>query len=197
MNSLVVGLGNPGPKYELNRHNLGFRLLDAVALSFRAGPWQEKFSGLTCRTRLDTRQVTLLKPMTYMNLSGQSVAPAARDSRVEVADIIVVHDDIDLPFGTLRVKRGGGTAGHNGLESIKKELGDPNFLRVRMGIGRPGPDDPLDVGDYVLNNFSIQEEASLIEIIAKSIRIVKSIVRSGAVAAMNHFNKRGGETDGS
>lgn len=197
MGALVVGLGNPGPQYEPTRHNIGFRLLDAVAGAFSAPAWQMRFSGYFCRVQVNGQPIALLKPATYMNLSGQSVVPAAGYFKVDLENIVVVHDDLDLPFGTMRVKKGGGTAGHNGLESIKEELGDSGFLRLRIGIGRPGPDDPADIRDYVLNNFSINEEASLIEIMAKGIRIVKCILQRGAVAAMNQFNKRGGETDGS
>jgi len=186
---LIIGLGNPGKKYAGTRHNFGFLVADELFLSAGQGSWQEKFGGRLCKFRLDNRQLTLLKPMTYMNLSGQCVARVAQYFDFSHEQIIAVHDELDLPFGTVRVKKGGGTAGHKGLESIGKELGNNGFIRVRMGIGHPDPDHN-NVSDYVLGSFRSEEEASLMDIVNQGATAVRHIVFHGVVSAMNELNKR-------
>lgn len=148
---LVVGLGNPGPEYARNRHNIGFMAADELVRRHSFGPWRSKFQGEMAEGTIAGTKVLVLKPLTYMNLSGQSVAAAARFLKVPVEDIIVVHDELDIAPGRLKVKRGGGAGGHNGLRSIDQHLG-ANYRRVRLGIGHPGDKDR--VAGYVLHDFA-------------------------------------------
>ncbi|MCA3266773.1 MAG: aminoacyl-tRNA hydrolase [Azospirillum sp.] len=154
---LLVGLGNPGPEYAANRHNIGFLALDAIAAKHRLGPWKRRFHGETADGFVDGMKVVALKPLTYMNLSGQSVGEAARFLKIAAADTIVIHDELDLPPAKLRVKTGGGHGGHNGLKSIDAHLGTKDYVRVRLGIGHPGDKDR--VADYVLHDFGKGEAA--------------------------------------
>ena len=147
---LLVGLGNPGAKYAQNRHNIGFMALDRIAEDHGFSPWRSKFQGQTCEGRFGSDRVTLLKPETFMNLSGQSVGEAMRYLKLDPADVIVFHDEIDLAPGKVRLKTGGGHAGHNGLRSIHGHIG-PDYDRVRMGVGHPGHKDA--VPGYVLRDF--------------------------------------------
>jgi PTH1 family peptidyl-tRNA hydrolase len=148
---LFVGLGNPGAKYAGNRHNIGFMALDRIAADHSFGPWKRAFQGLACEGRLGEEKVILLKPETFMNLSGQSVAEAMRFYKLTPADITVLHDELDLAPGKARVKQGGGHAGHNGLRSIHGHIGEA-YGRVRLGIGHPGHKDA--VAAYVLHDFA-------------------------------------------
>ncbi len=148
---LFVGLGNPGAKYAGNRHNIGFMAVDQIASDHGFGPWRTKFQGLVSEGRLGSEKVVLLKPETYMNNSGQSVGEAMRFYKLTPADVTVFHDEIDLAPGKLRVKQGGGHAGHNGLRSLHAHIGDA-YTRVRMGVGHPGHKDAVPV--YVLKDFS-------------------------------------------
>jgi PTH1 family peptidyl-tRNA hydrolase len=148
---LFVGLGNPGPKYAGNRHNIGFMALDRIAADHGFSPWRKAFQGLVSEGRLGTEKVALLKPETFMNLSGQSVQAAVAFWKLPLADLTVFHDELDLAPGKLRLKQGGGHAGHNGLRSIHGHLGD-DYARVRLGIGHPGHKDA--VAAYVLHDFA-------------------------------------------
>jgi PTH1 family peptidyl-tRNA hydrolase len=148
---LFVGLGNPGPKYAGNRHNIGFMALDRIATDHGFSPWRKAFQGLIAEGRLGTEKVALLKPETFMNLSGQSVQAAVAFWKLPLADLTVFHDELDLAPGKLRLKQGGGHAGHNGLRSIHGHLGDA-YARVRLGIGHPGHKDA--VAAYVLHDFA-------------------------------------------
>ena len=148
---LFVGLGNPGAKYAGNRHNIGFMALDRIAADHGFSPWKRAFQGLACEGRLGDEKVILLKPETFMNLSGQSVAEAMRFYKLTPADITVLHDELDLAPGKARVKQGGGHAGHNGLRSIHAHIGEA-YGRVRLGIGHPGHKDA--VAAYVLHDFA-------------------------------------------
>ncbi|MDC1399540.1 aminoacyl-tRNA hydrolase [Yoonia sp.] len=148
---LLVGLGNPGAKYAQNRHNIGFMAMDRIASDHGFSGWRSKFQGQMCEGRLGEERVTLLKPETFMNLSGQSVGEAMRYLKLAPDDIIVFHDEIDLAPGKTRLKTGGGHAGHNGLRSIHGHIG-PDYDRVRMGVGHPGHKDA--VPGYVLRDFS-------------------------------------------
>lgn len=152
---LFVGLGNPGAKYARNRHNIGFMALDAIAREYAFPPFRKRFQGLVSEGAINGARVLLLQPQTYMNESGRSVAEAARFHKIPVHDIIVFHDELDLPPGKLRMKAGGGHAGHNGLRSLSAHLG-PDYRRVRLGIGHPG--DKALVHGYVLNDFAKSEE---------------------------------------
>ena len=148
---LFVGLGNPGAKYAQNRHNIGFMAVDRIASDHGFSQWRGKFQGVTCEGRLGNEKVALLKPETFMNRSGQSVGEAMRFFKLDPEDIIVFHDEIDLAPGKLRVKSGGGHAGHNGLRSLHGHIGDA-YQRVRMGVGHPGHKDA--VPHYVLRDFA-------------------------------------------
>lgn len=166
---LVIGLGNPGAEYARNRHNIGFMAVDEIVRRHSFGPFRAKFQGLFSEGQIGGRKVLVLKPQTYMNLSGQSVAAAARFLKIPVEDIIVLHDELDLPPGRVRVKRGGGAGGHNGLKSIDSHLGQ-NYRRVRLGIGHPG--DKAKVSGYVLHDFAKADEswlAPLIDALADSL----------------------------
>jgi PTH1 family peptidyl-tRNA hydrolase len=148
---LAVGLGNPGAEYARHRHNVGFMAADAIASRHRFGPWRRKFRGEIAEGALAGVRVVLLKPLTYMNESGRAVAEAARFFKIAPADVVVLHDELDLAPGKVRVKLGGGVAGHNGLRSIAAWLGTPDFWRVRIGIGHPG--DKERVLGHVLGEF--------------------------------------------
>jgi peptidyl-tRNA hydrolase, PTH1 family len=148
---LFTGLGNPGTKYAGNRHNIGFMAVDRIAADHGFAPWRARFQGLVSEGRLGDEKIVLLKPATFMNLSGQSVGEAMRFFRLTPADLVVFHDELDLAPGKVRVKQGGGHAGHNGLRSIHGHIGDA-YGRVRLGIGHPGHKDA--VADYVLHDFA-------------------------------------------
>lgn len=177
---LIVGLGNPGPKYEETRHNAGFWFLDELAQKYSAAFKSEsRFSGDLCKARIGTREILLLKPTTFMNLSGQSIAAVANYFKIAPERILVVHDELDLPPGTIRVKQGGGHGGHNGLRDAIAKLGK-DFWRIRVGIGHPGHKDAV-VG-YVLKRAGSDEE-----------RLIEDAVSSGVNEAENllgeNFNK--------
>lgn len=155
---LIVGLGNPGAKYAQTRHNIGFMALDRMAESEGFPPWRARFQGQTTEGRFGSDRVVLLKPQTFMNLSGQSVGEAMRYLKLDPSDVIVLHDELDLAPGKLRMKQGGGHAGHNGLRSITQHIG-ADFARVRLGIGHPGHKDA--VARYVLHDFAKADETWL------------------------------------
>ena len=185
---LVVGLGNPGERYAETRHNIGCMV--AVQMAARAGIALKRqgYQGLYGVGRLAGEESTVLLPQTYMNRSGASVAPACQSLGVLPGDLIVVHDEVDLPFGTLRIKVGGGHGGHNGLRSITEALGHGDFVRVRLGIGRPPAGG--DVSDYVLSRFNSVERQALDELLDQAAAAVETILMRGSAAAMNEFNGR-------
>jgi peptidyl-tRNA hydrolase, PTH1 family len=187
---LVVGLGNPGKKYAGNRHNVGFMAVDRLRDERSLPDWREKFSGVFARGTAFGDDVMLLKPMTYMNVSGDSVQPAAAFVKVDPTHVVVLHDELDLAFGDVRLKQGGGHAGHNGLRSIIQRLGTPEFLRVRIGIGRPPADFRGDVADYVLNDFDGSERAELPDVLARALAAVQALVEKGPAQAQNVVNTR-------
>ncbi|MBB1497793.1 aminoacyl-tRNA hydrolase [Paracoccus sp. MC1862] len=155
---LMVGLGNPGAKYAGNRHNIGFMAVDRIAVDHGFSPWKSRFQGLVAEGRLGEQRVTALKPQSFMNLSGQSVGEAMRYLKLTPAEVLVLHDELDLAPGTCRLKTGGGHAGHNGLRSIHQHIGE-DYRRLRVGIGHPGHKDK--VSGYVLSDFAKAEEAML------------------------------------
>lgn len=155
---LLVGLGNPGPEHAANRHNVGFMALDRIAADHGCLPWRARFRGLLAEGRIGGERAALLKPLTYMNLSGQSVGEAMRYLRLEPRDVIVFHDELDLAPGRFRVKEGGGHAGHNGLRSLHEHLG-PDYVRIRIGIGHPGARER--VTGWVLGNLAREDSAWL------------------------------------
>jgi PTH1 family peptidyl-tRNA hydrolase len=185
---LVVGLGNPGPGYQNNRHNFGFMVVDElVRKALFSAPWQGKFFGHYTKIAIDHLSYTVLKPMTFMNLSGKSVARAVQFLGFELHDTVVVHDEVDLAFNAIRIKEGGGTAGHKGLASIENMLGDGGFIRVRMGVGRPAEG---SVSDYVLADFNPEERSLLGDIIGQGVAAIQMVAKEGVAAAMNAFNRR-------
>jgi PTH1 family peptidyl-tRNA hydrolase len=182
---LVAGLGNPGREYERTRHNVGWLVADELARR-HGGSFRSKFSGKLGEVRIGDLRLALLKPETYMNESGRSVGAAARFFKVDEDAIAVVHDDVDLSTGRLQVRLGGGLAGHNGLRSIAQALGGPDFLRVRIGVGRPGRGDPRPVADYVLSEF--EPEVDVDELVARSADAVEALAAEGLDAAQRRFN---------
>lgn len=196
---LLVGLGNPGPEYALNRHNIGFLAIDHAAERWGSRPsdFRAKFGSdllaLDVRPgrRRDRVRVILQKPLRYMNVSGGPVQEARAFYRIEPAQIVVVHDDIDLPMGKVKVKKGGGHGGHNGLRSISQALG-PDYLRVRGGVGRPGapggPEKQGRVVGHVLGNFNRAEQKELAEQLQTLIDAVEDILENGVDHAMNRYN---------
>jgi PTH1 family peptidyl-tRNA hydrolase len=185
---LVVGLGNPGREHEGQRHNIGFMVLDALRSAEGWPEYREKHSGLWTRGELAGQPVVLLEPQTYMNLSGESVQPAAAFLKAAAGDIVVVHDELDLPWKELRLKLGGGHAGHNGLRSILQRLGTPDFARVRVGIGRPPPGFPGTTADWVLSRFDPVERAELGDVIGRAVDALRRIAKDGLTAAMKEVH---------
>jgi len=182
---LVAGLGNPGREYERTRHNAGWLVLDEVVRRHGVS-WRSKFSGSLSELRLGDARVALLKPETYMNESGRSLGAAARFFKVEPEQVLVVHDDVDLETGRLQARAGGGLAGHNGLRSLAKYLGSQDFLRLRIGVGRPGRGDPRSVADWVLSAFAPEDDADAL--VSRSADAVETIVGEGLEAAQQRFN---------
>jgi len=182
---LVVGLGNPGREHERDRHNVGWLVVDELARRTDAR-WRGKFSGQLAEVRLDGLRLALLKPETFMNDSGRSVAAAARFFKVEPESLVVVHDDVDLEPGRLQARAGGGLAGHNGLRSLAQALGTQDFLRLRIGVGRPGRGDPRSVADYVLSPFEVEEDVGAL--VSRSAEAVETLARQGIEAAQQRFN---------
>ena len=182
---LVVGLGNPGREHERERHNVGWMAVDELARR-TDGRWRAKFSGQLAEIRLDGLRLALLKPETFMNDSGRSVAAAARFFKVEPASLLVVHDDVDLEPGRLQARAGGGLAGHNGLRSLAQSLGTQDFLRLRIGVGRPARGDPRSVADYVLAPFELEEDVGAL--VARAAEAVETVAREGVEATQQRFN---------
>ena len=185
--ALVVGLGNPGPEYERTRHNIGFLVADALAERVGGRFTAHKKSGADLlQARLDGRQVLLAKPRSFMNLSGRPVAALAKFFSVPATEVIVVHDELDLPFGEIKLKRGGGEGGHNGLRSISSALTTKDYLRVRLGIGRPpGRQDPAD---YVLKPFAAPERKEVPVIVEQAADAVELLLKVGLEPAQNHLH---------
>lgn len=189
--ALVVGLGNPGPDYAETRHNVGFLVVDLLATRAGGGRFSKHRSNAdVLEGRLAGRRVVLAKPRTYMNVSGGPVANLAKYFSVPVADIVVVHDELDLGFGVVRLKRGGGEGGHNGLRSVSSSLGTREYLRVRFGIGRPpGRQDPAD---YVLRRFSGAEGKELDFAVDLAADATEGLLQDGLEAAQNRFHALSG-----
>jgi len=182
---LVVGLGNPGRRYERDRHNAGFMVVDELARR-HGGSFKGKFSGHLAELRIGDRRLALLKPDTYMNESGRSVQPATAFYKTPLESLLVVHDEVDLDVGRLQARLGGGLAGHNGLRSIAGRLGSPEFLRLRVGVGRPGRGDPRDVADFVLAPFAPEEDAEAL--IGRAADAVVSLLNVGLDETQRRFN---------
>jgi peptidyl-tRNA hydrolase, PTH1 family len=184
---LVVGLGNPGREYAGTRHNVGFMVAEELARR-TGGSWRGKFSGELAEVRLDGMRLALLRPQTFMNESGRSVAAAVRFFKVEPEDLLVVHDEVDLDPGRLQVRLGGGLAGHNGLRSVAQQVGSPDFARLRIGVGRPERGDPRPVADFVLSEFP--PELDVGALVSRAADAVESVAREGLEEAQNRYNER-------
>ena len=182
---LVVGLGNPGREYARHRHNIGWMVVDALARRHGAS-WKGKFSGQLAEIRIDGHRVALLKPETYMNESGRSVAAATRFFKLEPDAILVIHDEGDFDLGRLQARKGGGLAGHNGLRSIAQHLATPEFLRLRIGVGRPGRGDPRPLADYVLSPFTPEDDAETL--VARAVDAVETLDAEGLERTQAKFN---------
>jgi PTH1 family peptidyl-tRNA hydrolase len=182
---LVVGLGNPGREHANHRHNVGRMVVDELARR-HGGSWKGKFSGQLAEVRLDGNRVGLLKPETYMNESGRSVGAAARFFKLEPDAVLVVHDEIDFEHGRLQARLGGGLAGHNGLRSIASHLKTPDFLRLRIGVGRPGRGDPRTPADYVLSNFVPEDDREAL--VSHAADAVETLDAEGLERAQARFN---------
>ena len=193
---LIAGLGNPGKKYERNRHNVGFRVVDELCRRHGIGPLSSKFGGLAGTGLIDGKRAAIIKPMKYMNLSGFAVSQAVQFQGVSPEELVVVHDEIDLPFGRLRLKAGGGHGGHNGLRSIVEQLGHSDFLRVRIGVGKPQVvseggevrEAHGKVASHVLSDFPAAMDAEVDALITRSADAVEAILARGIRAAMNDYN---------
>jgi PTH1 family peptidyl-tRNA hydrolase len=182
---LVAGLGNPGREYERTRHNVGWMVADELARR-HGGSWRGKFSGRVAEVRLGDLRLALLKPETYMNLSGGPVSAAARFYKLPPSELLVVHDESDLDTGRLQARMGGGLAGHNGLRSIAASLSTPEFVRLRVGVGRPERGDRRPLADYVLSSFEPHDDPEAL--VARAADAVEAIATDGLLAAQQRFN---------
>lgn len=183
---LIVGLGNPGPGYAGNRHNVGFMCCDEVAVGMGVKFKRDRSRSMAVSGVLAGRPVTVAKPITFMNASGGPVAALSRFLKIPAARIVVIHDELDLPFGSIRMKLGGGDNGHNGLRSVTSALGTREYYRVRIGIGRPPG--RMDPAEFVLRNFSAAEREGLPEIVARAAEAAKVLITRGLAAAQNEFH---------
>ena len=187
MVKLVVGLGNPGKKYGRTRHNLGFLVVDHIARQNQVAIKKKLCDALVGEWSKDGKRILLIQPQTYMNRSGESIKALLDDLRLTPADLVVIHDDLDLAFGRIRIRPGGGAGGHRGVLSIMENLGGPQFYRVRIGIGRPP--DGVDAVDFVLEPFLPQEVERLDELVSRASDAVVSLLREGGQRAMEQFNR--------
>ena len=184
---IIVGLGNPGRKYDGSRHNVGFDVIDELVDRHHIGGPERFGKSMIGRGRIGDRRVILVKPMTYMNLSGQAVRPLADYYKIPPEHILVIFDDISLPVGKLRVRPDGSAGGHNGVKSLIAELGCQSFPRIKIGVGeKPHPD--YDLADWVLSSFSAQEEKLLEPVVARAVEAAQTVIEEGVQQAMNRFN---------
>ncbi len=184
---LIVGLGNPGVRYAWTRHNIGFQVVDQLAATDHILLAVKRFKLLYGRGTIDSQQVILGKPVTFMNQSGEAVREAAHFFRIESEELVIVHDDMDLPFGKIRFKRQGGDGGHQGVRSVIESMGRDLFLRLKIGIGRPPKE--IDPADYVLTSFSSAERLLLNEIIPRAAEALRVLILEGIETAMNRYQK--------
>ncbi len=186
MARMIVGLGNPGPEYESTRHNAGFMAVDLIAENLRASYWKDECGARTAVVRLGDEEIVLVEPQVFMNRSGSAVAKLADVYDAGIEEIIVIHDDIDLPLGVVRAKRGGGHGGHNGLRSVHEKLDDNGYLRVRIGVGRPPG--RMEVADYVLQRMRPSVAEELEAVIPTAAQAAIHILEHGVDSAMQEFN---------
>lgn len=186
---IFVGLGNPTPEYAATKHNVGFMLADRLAAQLDASDWRERFNALVAETFLDGEKILIVKPQTFMNLSGEAVAPLVHFYKLDASDLTVAHDDMDLPLGTIRLRPKGSGGGHHGVESIIQHLGGvQNFLRVRIGVGRPPKD--WTVNHHVLSPFTQEDADKISAALEELVPAVLCIFREGIDSAMNKFNPK-------
>ena len=183
---MIVGLGNPGPRYAHNRHNVGFQIVDELAAKHGLSFDKRQFKALIASGHINGQRVLLVKPQTFMNLSGEAVQPLVSYYKVELEDLMVVFDDMDLPVGVIRLRPFGGAGGHNGMKSIIKRLGGNRFPRLRVGVGRPPG--RMDPAAYVLQDFSADEESLMVQVRDRAVQALETWLNSGIDAAMNAFN---------
>ena len=184
---LIAGLGNPGPQYAGNRHNVGFMCCDVLAADARAGFKRDRSRAMTASVIVSGVPAVLAKPNSFMNLSGGSVAALRAFYKIPPQRIVVIHDELDLPFGSVRLKLGGGDNGHNGLRSITSALGTSDYHRIRIGIGRPPG--RMDPADFVLRDFSRAEQAELPEVLDRAALIIQALVDRGMLATQNEYHR--------
>lgn len=183
---LIVGLGNPGKQYEHTRHNIGFDCIDAICQKWDANLDQLKFNGMYTSVHRPEGKVILLKPLTYMNLSGQCVKPFIDYFKINIEDLIVIYDDLDLETGKLRLRQKGSAGGHNGIKSLIQHLGTEKFNRIRVGINRPPAG--MNVADYVLAKFSAEDDQTIQEAIKRVVQAVETSLTKSFLEVMNEFN---------
>jgi peptidyl-tRNA hydrolase, PTH1 family len=186
MSRLVVGLGNPGREYELTRHNAGFLTVDLLGDNLRAAYWKDEAGARVASVRVGDDELVLAEPQTFMNLSGKSVKRLVATHEVPLQELIVVHDDIDLPAGVVRAKKGGGHGGHNGLRSLSESLGSGDYLRVRVGVGRPPG--RMDAADWVLQPLRGESAEDFVAVIPTAASCVMHILERGIDSAMREYN---------
>lgn len=184
---MIVGLGNPGPKYQLNRHNIGFLLIDVLKQAWGEPHVHHQFEAEIFKAQFAGQSVLLVKPQTFMNLSGQSVQPLMHFYRIEKQNLLVAQDEIDLEFGTLRFHSARGHGGHNGIRDIHSKIGE-DYARLKLGVSRPPPDSQMDVAHWCLQNFPKEQHDELESVLVKAQQAVESFVRDGFVTAQNKFN---------
>ncbi|HSE84025.1 MAG TPA: aminoacyl-tRNA hydrolase [Thermodesulfobacteriota bacterium] len=185
---LVVGLGNPGKEYSLSKHNIGFMVVDELAARLGVSIGKKGFKSLYTEALKEEKKLILLKPQTYMNRSGEAVRDATAFFKIPAGDIIVIYDEMDLPLGNIKIKVGGGSAGHKGIESIIVNLGDLDFIRVRVGIGKPVQ--KSKGASHVLSGFRDEERETIKDVLTKADDAVLEILTSGVESAMNKFNRK-------
>lgn len=183
---VIVGLGNPGPKYAFTRHNIGFMLLDWIVGS--SGNWNSEHQGLTCKQQWGSQKVFLLKPQTFMNLSGASVQSLSHFYKAPLSRLIVVHDEVDLPFSKMKFQRNRGHGGHNGVRDITEKMGSMDYIRLRMGIGRPSHPE-MAMTDHVLGNFSKEEQAQIPDYFSKAKDGLFQMLEQGFEKTSTDFNR--------
>jgi len=184
---MVVGLGNPGPRYSKTRHNIGFEVIDAISREFDISLKMHPANARVGRGKIQGREVALVQPMAYMNLSGKPVYQLAQSYGLSCEDILIVHDDMDLAFGRIKIKEKGGSGGHNGIQSLMDAFGGGDFTRLRMGIGRP--EAGMNAVDHVLSSFNLEERKMLEHIISRARDAAVIVLCNGTKEAMNRFNR--------
>ena len=185
---IIAGLGNPGNEYKNTRHNVGFMFLDALSAAWEVTNWREKDNALIAETFYNNEKIILMKPLTFMNDSGKAIAPVLNFYKLNTEDLIVIHDDMDIPVGTHRIRKKGSAGGHNGIKSILALVGDENFVRFRIGIGHPK--EKNNVINYVLSAFSTEEKDKINEAIKNLIPAAECVIKYDADMAMNKFNPK-------